>query len=232
MSITSDVPADATTATACHDLSRTRTREPSLSASRALFTERCRSIDNTLNDSMRMALATLASITGSVILIAIVSQYFLIAMAGIVFIIWQLARFYRVSARDIKRLDNLLRSALYAHFSESLSGLATIRAYGVKDKFLRQSSYLVDLENRAYLLTVINQRWLSVRLDLFGALLTFIVAIISVAGAKSISPSKIGLILTYILTISQSLSWCVRQTAEVGLVFQCNQDMRLIGTSH
>jgi ABC-type multidrug transport system fused ATPase/permease subunit len=43
----------------------------------------------------------------------------------------------------------------------------------------------------------------------------FIVAIISVAQAGSINPSQIGLILTYVQTISQSLSWLVRQIAEV-----------------
>ena len=32
----------------------------------------------------------------------------------------------------IEWLDTILRSSLYAHFSESLSGLATIRAYARK----------------------------------------------------------------------------------------------------
>lgn len=37
----------------------------------------------------------------------------------------------------LSRPDNLLRSSLYAHFSESLSGLATIRAYGEDEKVSR-----------------------------------------------------------------------------------------------
>lgn len=98
---------------------------------------------------MRMALSTFGQIIGSVVLIAIVNQYFLIAVVVILFMYGDFARVYRYSAREIKRLDNsessifvisgtedqltcslfrpVLRSTLYAHFSESLSGLATIR---------------------------------------------------------------------------------------------------------
>lgn len=54
-------------------------------------------------------------------------------------------------------LDALLRSSLYSHFSESLSGLATIRAYGEVDRFRQDNINRVDVENRAYWLTVANQ---------------------------------------------------------------------------
>lgn len=61
-------------------------------------------------------------------------------------------RIYRYSAREIKRLDNILRSSIYAHFSESLSGLATIRAYGEVSKFVTTNARFTDIENRAYYL--------------------------------------------------------------------------------
>lgn len=88
---------------------------------------------------MRMLFATAASVLGAIILIAIVQQYFLLVVAFILFCYFLAAQFYRESAREIKRLDNLLRSSLYAHFSESLSGLATIRAYGESTAFLKQN---------------------------------------------------------------------------------------------
>ncbi len=86
----------------------------------------------------------------------------------------------------------MLRSLLYAHFSESLtgvcisdaggisdadylSGLPTIRCYGEIDRFNRENEFYIDLENRALLLTVTNQRWLAVRLDALGGVLVFCV---------------------------------------------------------
>ena len=55
-------------------------------------------------------------------------------------------------------LDAVLRSSLwYSHFSESLSGLATIWAYGEVERFCADNKKRVDIENRAYWLTVANQ---------------------------------------------------------------------------
>ena len=115
-------------------------------------------------------------------------------------------------------LDAVLRSLLYSHFSESLSGLATIRAYGEVERFCRDNENRIDIENRAYWLTVANrvslicayksflltsslQSWLLVRVDFLGALLTLAVAILTVWTRFTISPGQTGLVLSYILTI-------------------------------
>ena len=53
---------------------------------------------------MRMLANILAQIIGSVVLIAIVLPWFLIAMAIISVVYWYMAIFYRTSARELKRL--------------------------------------------------------------------------------------------------------------------------------
>lgn len=127
----------------------------------------------------------------------------------------------------LQRLDAILRSSVYSHFSESLSGLATIRAYGETDRFLKDNERRVDVENRykhivfdagcsclpvsyrAYWLTVTNQRWLGIRLDFLGITLTFVVAILTVAARFSISPSQTGVTLSYILLVQQVCCYTV-----------------------
>lgn len=47
-----------------------------------------------------------------------------------------------------QRLDALLRSELYAHFSESLNGVSTIRAYGETARFCAENAARMDAENR------------------------------------------------------------------------------------
>lgn len=107
------------------------------------------------------------------------------------------AAFYRESAREIKRLgmcpstcssypillmctnaDSILRSLLYAHFAESLSGLPTIRSYGEIPRFLSDNEYYIDLEDRANFLVATNQRWLAIRLDFLGGIMVFIVSVL------------------------------------------------------
>ncbi|KAJ7086114.1 ABC transporter [Mycena belliarum] len=179
------------------------------------FTKDCDTIDSTLGEALRMFFATLSNIIGAIILIAIILPWFLIAVVCILTMYVYFAAFYRSSAREIKRLDAILRSSLYTHFSESLSGLATIRAYGVSERFLLNNERLVDTENRAYWLTVTNQRWLGVRLDFLGSLLTFVVAMLAVGTRFTVSPSQTGVTLAYILSVQQAFGWMVRQSAEV-----------------
>jgi ATP-binding cassette, subfamily C (CFTR/MRP), member 1 len=52
----------------------------------------------------------------------------------------------------------MLRSLLYSHFAESLTGLPTIRSFGEIPRFLSENKYYIDLENRALFLSVTNQR--------------------------------------------------------------------------
>lgn len=178
------------------------------------FSKDTDTIDNTLSDAMRMAISTMANIVGSVILLAIIEPYFLIAMGVVSLLYLHNAMFYRRSSREFKRIDSILRSSLYSHFSESLSGVATIRSYGETERFFEDNIHRVDIENRAYYLTIVNQRWLGLRLDFLGSLLSFSVAIIVVC-SSSVSASNGGLGLSTIVSVQQAFSWLVRQIAEV-----------------
>ncbi|CEH14605.1 abc transporter [Ceraceosorus bombacis] len=172
--------------------------------------------DNILSDSFRMAATTMAQVIGSIILIAYLTPYFLIAVAGLLVFYGAGAAVYRRSARETKRIDAVLRSDLYAHYSETLGGMATVRSYGVLKRFINDHLRHMSHEARAYYFTTVNQRWLGVRLDILGSVLVFVVALLTTAGANSgLSPAQTGLALSYILTVSQSFSWMTRQIAEV-----------------
>lgn len=150
-------------------------------------------LDNTLADALRMLISTIAGVVGTIVLIAIVQPYFLIAVLVVAIVYGHLAAWYQRSALMFKRIDAVLRSPLYAHFSESLSGVTVIRAYGEGDRFIADNQKLMAIETRAYYLTVANQRWLGIRLDALGSVLVFVVAII-VACSSTISPAASGLV--------------------------------------
>ena len=113
------------------------------------FSKDIDTIDNTVSDSMRMFLMTLSNVIGAFVLIAVIIPWFLVAVAVIMTAYFFLSLYYRASARELKRLDAILRSSLYAHFSESLTGLSTIRAYGEVERFRRESEDRVNAENRS-----------------------------------------------------------------------------------
>ncbi|KAH0833242.1 ABC transporter [Lanmaoa asiatica] len=171
-------------------------------------------VDNALGDAMRTLSATLFTIMGAIVLVSVVLPWFLLVLVFVLGFYFYIAFYYRKSARELK-VHAILRGSLYAHFTESLSGLTTITAYGETARFKKDNVELVDIENRAYWLTITNQRWLGIRLDLLGAILIFAVAILTVTSRYSISPGQTGVVLSYILVVQQSFGWMVRQFAEV-----------------
>jgi ATP-binding cassette subfamily C (CFTR/MRP) protein 1 len=172
-------------------------------------------MDNTLTDAIRMYFMTLAMITSVFILIIAYYYYYAIALGPLFIVFVFSAAYYRSSAREVKRHESVLRSTVFARFSESVMGTSTIRAYGLQDHFSRKVRESIDDMNSAYYLTFANQRWLSVRLDVIGILLVFTTGILVVTSRFSVDPSIAGLVLSYILTIVQMIQFTVRQLAEV-----------------
>ncbi|ORY11233.1 P-loop containing nucleoside triphosphate hydrolase protein [Clohesyomyces aquaticus] len=172
-------------------------------------------MDNTLTDAIRMYFMTLAMIISVFILIIVYFHYFAIALGPLFLIFLFSAGYYRASAREVKRHESVLRSNVFARFSESVMGTSTIRAYGLQNQFSTSVRAAIDDMNSAYYLTFANQRWLSVRLDAIGILLVFTTGILVVTSRFSVNPSIAGLVLSYILTIVQMIQFTVRQLAEV-----------------
>ncbi|CAG8585068.1 24520_t:CDS:2, partial [Racocetra persica] len=171
--------------------------------------------DSLLSESYRMFFMTFSSVIGTFILIVVVFIWFVIPLVPLLILYYFAALYYRSTNRELKRLDSVLRSSLYAHFSETLTGLPTIRAYREQERFLRSNEKFLDIENRAYFLIFCVQRWLSLRLEGIANVLILFASLFSVIFRFGVLPSITGLVLSYALQVTGTFNWCVRQIAEV-----------------
>ena len=57
-------------------------------------------------------------------------------------------RYYRRSYVELQRNDATTRSPVYAHFSETLTGVETVRAYGLQKRFTMKSDDQIDFNHR------------------------------------------------------------------------------------
>lgn len=127
-------------------------------------------------------------------------------------------RYYLRTSRELKRLDSVSKSPIYAHFQESLGGLTTIRAYRHQIRFALENEWRVDANLRTYFSSINANRWLAVRLEFIGSFIIFAAAafaITSVSQGGGPSAGMVGLAMSYALQITQSLNWIIRQTVEV-----------------
>ncbi|KAF8247575.1 hypothetical protein K440DRAFT_294896 [Wilcoxina mikolae CBS 423.85] len=187
-------------------------------------------MDNQLTDAIRMYFLTLAIISAVFILIIVYFPYFAVALFPLALLFLFAASYYRASAREVKRHESVLRSHVFAKFGESLSGVASIRAYGLETRFVETINKALDEMNGAYFITFANQRWLSTRLDIIGNLLVFTTSILVVTSRFRVHPSIAGVVLSYILQIVMMLQWMIRQLAEVENAMNATERIHYYGT--
>ena len=85
---------------------------------------------------------------GSVLLISVLNPWVLLGATPLLAVFLLIGRYYLKTSRELKRLEALNRSPVISHFSDTLDGLVTIRAYerekASMEKLFR-FGYFVDL---------------------------------------------------------------------------------------
>ncbi|KAK2882455.1 hypothetical protein FQN49_000347 [Arthroderma sp. PD_2] len=194
------------------------------------FSKDIHTMDNNLTDAMRTFYLTFGLIISVMALIIAHFHYFAVALIPLLIVFLFAAGFYRASARELKRHEAVLRSEVFSQFTEAISGTASIRAYGLQDYFTHRLQKAVDNMNSAYFLTFSNQRWVTIRLDAIGWMMVLVTSILVVTSRFSVDPSISGLVLSFILTISQALQFTVRQLAELENSMNATERIHYYGT--
>ncbi|EME32182.1 ABC transporter, multidrug-resistance, ATP-binding & transmembrane domain [Galdieria sulphuraria] len=147
------------------------------------------------------------------LLIAFSTPPIVISLIVLLLLYYPIQNYYRHTFRELTRLEAVARSFVYSHFTESLDGAATVRAYDAQERFRKELSSRIDRRFRALFCTGVAEKWLEVRLNFLGTSVLFLSAVFAVADAAKISPALVGLSLSYALSITGILTWNVRQFA-------------------
>ncbi|KAL1866600.1 hypothetical protein VTK73DRAFT_4630 [Phialemonium thermophilum] len=175
-------------------------------------------VDEVLARTFNMLFVNLARSGFTLVVISITTPAFVALIIPLTAMYIWIQRYYLRTSRELKRLDSVTRSPIYAHFQESLGGISTIRAYRQQKRFLLENEWRVDANLRAYFPSISANRWLAVRLEFIGAIVILGAAgfsVISVANRTGLSAGWVGLAMSYALQITTSLNWIVRQSVEV-----------------
>ena len=146
-------------------------------------------IDEQFPSTLSTFIGTLLSVVGTVVLIGVVTPYFLVGVLPMVGVYIYIQRYYVATSRELQRLDSISRSPMYAHFSETLQGTPVIRAFGDAARFIAKNARMLDTNQRAYFANTSANRWLAVRLETLGAIVVSSSALFAVLGRSSSDPA-------------------------------------------
>uniref|UniRef100_A0A8C3KNM6 Multidrug resistance-associated protein 1-like n=1 Tax=Calidris pygmaea TaxID=425635 RepID=A0A8C3KNM6_9CHAR len=179
------------------------------------FTKDLFIVDIRFHYYLRTWLNCTLDVIGTILVITSASPLFIVVIIPLGYFYFTIQRYYIASSRQIRRLAGASHSPVISHFSETLVGRSTIRAFGHQERFIRKNNDVV-YENLVYFYNnVISNRWLSVRLEFLGNLMVLFAALFVVLVGNTVSSSTVGLSITYALNIIQSLNFWVRKACEI-----------------
>lgn len=174
-------------------------------------------IDAMMFNVFEFFLDSLVSVFFTLLVIVISSWQFIFVMIPLTFVYRYLQQYYLLSSRELRRLDSITKSPIFAQFQESLNGADTIRAYSQTARFNFLCLYKMDKNISTFHPMISANRWLSIRLESIGSLviLASSALLISTLPSGHVTSGLIGLSVSYALQITQSLNRMVRMSVKI-----------------
>lgn len=181
----------------------------------SLFTRDVDLIDGTTASAIIVFLNSLATVLSTVLFTCVLFPWLIPAIAALLFGCLYSGRYYRRTARELKRHEAVLRSACTAYATEAIAGSGTISSYGAEDHFADRLVHAINEMSACTHHIAGARQWLGVRLDTFGNVLVLLIAIFVVHGRAKLDPSLSGLVMTYALAVVNQLAYLVSNAGHV-----------------
>ena len=184
------------------------------------FSQDMYTVDSQLMNALRSYLTTIMNVVSTIVVISGVTPWFTICLVPIILFYASQQNFFTMTYRELKRLDSVNRSPIYALLGETIDGVATIRAYCSESSLTNRLTRMLDNQQNAYYLLCVAQCWLAIRLELVGTLFISLACLLAVwnraiHGADMQFAGLAGLSISYALSVTQSLNWSVRMASDL-----------------
>jgi ATP-binding cassette subfamily C (CFTR/MRP) protein 1 len=179
------------------------------------FSSDVEAMDYHLPEALRMFSISISGLTALFALVIAYYHWLGIAIGILAVVLVFLAIYYRSTAREVKRHESTLRSIMYTRFMEGVSGISTLRVFGMDQHFSQKLCEAADDLNSASFTTFAVQRWLSLRQDAAAILLVTTMGILVLVNRHSQNPAISGLVLSLMLSAVQVIQVVVREWSDV-----------------
>ncbi|XP_070538074.1 ATP-binding cassette sub-family C member 5-like [Ptychodera flava] len=157
----------------------------------------------------------LLAIIFALIMIGIVFPLFFLCLIPLLCLFFVIYIYFRVSVRELKRVENVTRSPWFSHISASALGVSSIHAFEREKDFEERFKTLMDNNSMPFLMFNLGMRWAAIRLDMITLTITVLTAIFVCLTHGNLAPSYAGLALSFAVQNAGVFQITVRLMAEV-----------------
>jgi ABC-type multidrug transport system fused ATPase/permease subunit len=175
------------------------------------FSKDFETIDSNIPNDLLSFIIQWVIVISSMLTVSTVLPIFLIPMLIVAGINIYMGAMFVSTSRELKRMDSVSRSPLFSNFTETIVGVATIRAFGATRQFLQDMLNYIDTNARPYYYTWLVNRHISVRFAFTGAAINFITGIIILLSVDKMTASLAGFCLSFVLLFTDQMFWGIRR---------------------
>ncbi|GME83267.1 unnamed protein product [Ambrosiozyma monospora] len=145
-----------------------------------------------------------------ILVICVITPSFILLSIIIAAAYYTIGTFYLTLSRDLKRFSSISKSPIYQHFTETLTGITTIRAYGDERRFLVQNLNYIDISNKPRFYISVSNRWLAFRTDVIGSAIVSLAAAMCIIYVGKIDAGLAGISLSFATSFNDNAVWILR----------------------
>lgn len=180
------------------------------------FTSDIYAVDVRLGYDIGLFVHNVLEISGILLAGMAVSPFVIVFAAVILAICLKLALMYLAGAREVKRLESIVKSPIFEQFGSSLAGLITIRAFNKTDTYIGIMYEKISVHARTTWYLWLFNMWLDYRMSVVGAIFSTMTAAL-VVYFPSIPAALAGFALSFALQYNSAIVMVLRQYANVEL---------------
>lgn len=163
------------------------------------------SVDSGVVYATNRTLAQFFSVFTTICFCAYTVPIILLCIPLSMFLGYKIQQYYLGTSRELIRLESISKSPIIQHFSETLSGLSTIRAFGYEKIFIEKYHNLIDQSNAFGFYKNACYCWLAVYLEILSDFILVISTITIVYGKDYIDPGLTGVCLIYVIMLPEDM---------------------------
>jgi len=179
------------------------------------FTSDMDVVDMKIPNQLRQFLSCIFMILGTFFVVSSITPWFLLPLVPISLAFVFLQVYYTRTRRQVKRMESVAKSPIFSHFTESITGAITIRAFDQGGRFCRESEDRVAHHLHFNYISDMTNRWLSIRVEILGNIIVFCAAVFAFYSRGSIGAGLAGLSISYAMSLIDGFGWTIRMAGEL-----------------
>ncbi|ORX49049.1 P-loop containing nucleoside triphosphate hydrolase protein [Hesseltinella vesiculosa] len=183
------------------------------------FAKDIETIDSSIPNDFTNFLINWIQVASSIVVVGFVIPMFAVPMIIVALVNIAVGVMFVYTSRELRRMDSVSRSPLFSHFTETIVGITTIRAFGATRRFLQEMIVRTDTNSRPYMLVWLVNRWVSIRYGFMGTCISSISSLVVLLNIHRLDAAQAGFFLSFILLYSDQMFWAIRRYTTLEMSF-------------